>query len=56
MRVFVVDVASVTFALETSWHVHADAVLAHLRHQCTFVNFLGEARHRIDYGSWPVAT
>lgn len=56
MCVFVVDVTSVTFALETARYVHADAVLTHLRHQRTFVNFLGETRHWIDYGSWPITT
>lgn len=51
MSVFVVDVTAITFALETSGHVHANTVLAHLRHQYTFVDFLGNASHWIDDGS-----
>ena len=49
MGVFVVDVATVAFALETAGHIHANTILAHLWHQYTFVDFLGHTSHWIDY-------
>ena len=51
MSIFVVDVASIALAFEAAGHIHADAILAHLGHQRTFVNLLGHACHRIDDGS-----
>lgn len=51
MSIFVVDVATIALAFEAAGHIHADTILAHLRHQRTFINLLGHARHWIDDGS-----
>lgn len=54
MGVLVVDVSTIAFTFETTRHVHADAVLAHLRHQDAFVNLLGNAGHWVDDGTGAV--
>ena len=48
MSIFIVNLSSITLAFKAAGHIHADTVLAHLRHQCTFVNLLGYASHWID--------
>ena len=48
MSIFVVNVTSIALAFEAAGHIHADTILAHLGHQRTFVDLLGDARHWID--------
>ena len=51
MGVLVIDIPAIAFTFETTRNVHADAVLAHLRHQDAFVNLLGNAGHWVDDGT-----
>lgn len=46
MRILIVNVSSVTLALETARSVHAATVSAHSWHKRTFVDFFGV----ISYG------
>lgn len=55
MSIFIVSVPSVTFALEASRYVHANAVLTHLRHESALVDFFGESSHWIDNGARSIA-
>jgi len=55
VRFFIVDVSAMALAFEATGNVHADAVLAHLRHQSTLVDLSGKSSHRIDDRSWSSA-
>lgn len=56
MSILIIDITAITFALEATRDVHADTVLAHLRHQRTLVNLLGYTGHWINDGSRSITT